>query len=48
MQFVNKRLGIIWGSFRALLEGFFCFFAMKLIYVVLKRILLNLLLEIFD
>jgi hypothetical protein len=38
MQFVYKRLGIIWGHFRAFLQTVFLFFAMKLIYVVLTFI----------
>ena len=48
MKFVNKHLGIIWGHFRALLQAVFLFFVLKLIYVVLKRIILNFLVGIFD
>ena len=44
MKFVNKRM----GYFRAFLQMVFLVFAMKLIYVVLKRILLNFLVAIFD
>jgi hypothetical protein len=46
MQFVNKHLGIIWGNFRALLQAgfFFCFE----IDIIIKRILLNFLVGIFD
>jgi hypothetical protein len=38
----------VWGYFRAFLQMVFCVFAMKLIYVVLKIILLNFLVAIFD
>jgi hypothetical protein len=44
MKFVNKHMGLL-HSFAA---SDFLVFAMKLIYVVLKRILLNFLLAIFD
>jgi hypothetical protein len=38
----------VWGYFRAFLQAVFLVFALKLIYVVLKRILLNFLVAIFD
>jgi hypothetical protein len=47
IKFANKHLGIIWGHFTVLLQTFFLFFGMTLIYVVLKIILLNFLVGIF-
>jgi hypothetical protein len=46
MKFVNKHLGIKLGYFRALLQV--CFFALTLIYVVLKIILFNFLVVLIN
>jgi hypothetical protein len=45
MKFDNKHIGVTSELF---CKRFFVFLAMKLIYVVLKRILLNFLVAIFD